>query len=117
MDTLYLNPETWDLEIDAQRNIAKAGSPYAMAQDVATECRLYKGEYLFDTTQGIPYGNILGDKFNKVYFEAQLERAALAVPNVVKAAAFTKIESKGLRKIGGYIKVTDNENREIEIGI
>ena len=117
MDTLYLNPETWDLEIDAQRNIATAESPYARAQDVATECRLYKGEYLFDTTQGIPYGNILGDKFNKVYFEAQLERAALAVPNVVKAVAFTKIESKGLRKIGGYIKVTDNENREIEIGI
>ena len=36
MNTLFLNPATWDLMVDAEGNIAMAEAPYSTAQDVAS---------------------------------------------------------------------------------
>ena len=36
MNTLYLDPQSWDLVLDAAGNIAMAKGPYAKAQDVAS---------------------------------------------------------------------------------
>ena len=44
MNTLYLDPQSWDLVLDAAGNIAMAKDPYAKAQDVASACRLFSGE-------------------------------------------------------------------------
>lgn len=52
MTTLKLNG-SWDLELDATGDMI-ATDQY-LAQDVASACRTFKGEYIFDTDYGIPY--------------------------------------------------------------
>ena len=54
MNTLYLDPQSWDLVLDTAGNIALAKDPYAKAQDVASACRLFAGELYDDTEKGIP---------------------------------------------------------------
>ena len=61
MKTLLLDRTQWDLVQDANGNIALATEPYARAQDVASACRLFRGELWYDTAAGIPYfEDILG---------------------------------------------------------
>jgi len=55
MDTLFLNPDTWDLVVDAHNNIAVAANPYALAQDAASEIKTFSSECYYDTAKGIPY--------------------------------------------------------------
>ena len=54
MNTLYLDPQSWDFVLDAAGNIAMAKDPYAKAQDVSSACRLFAGELYYDTEKGIP---------------------------------------------------------------
>jgi hypothetical protein len=104
-DTLLLAQDTWDLVLDASGNIARASAPYAMAQDVASACRVFAGELWYDTTQGVPYNNILAQRPPLQYINAQLERAALTVPGVVKARCI--ISGFTGRKMSGQIQITD----------
>jgi len=83
MDTLYLDPETWDLVVDSYSNIAVASSPYAVAQDVASECLLWHGEARYDTSKGIPYEpSILGELPPPAKLISWFKSAAEGVPEV-----------------------------------
>jgi hypothetical protein len=53
--SLLLDTTTWDLCLDANRNIAIAADPYALAQDVSCAIRTFLAEVWYDETQGIPY--------------------------------------------------------------
>jgi hypothetical protein len=107
MDTLYLRPDTWDLELDISGNIALASAPYALAQDAASACRTFLGEVYYDTTQGIPYWQqILGHWPALTLVKSQLVAAAMTVPDVVSAQAF--ITGIIDRKLTGQIQVTDS---------
>lgn len=94
MNTLLLNPGSWDLVIDAGGNIAMATDPYSLAQDAASAIKLFLGEYWYDTTIGVPYNpNILGSNPGVPppsipYLKSQFITAALTVPEVVKARVF-----------------------------
>jgi hypothetical protein len=104
--TLLLDRTTWDLLTDASGNIAMATTPYATAQDVASVCRLFSGEYWYDTTLGLPYfTNILGQQISVSYLKTQYEAAALTVPNVATA----KFIASGIssRMLTGQIQATD----------
>lgn len=104
MDTLYLDPETWDLTADSYGNIAVASSPYATAQDVASECRLWAGEARYDATKGIPYeGSILGELPPPAKLIGWYKDAAEGVPGVEKA---TVILDYGNRRLSGEIQCT-----------
>lgn len=106
MNTLLLNPDSWDLLLDASGNIAMASEPYAVAQDVASAIRLFSGELYFDTTQGIPYfDQILGHNPTLGYIKAQVEAAALTVPSVVSAQA--TVTQYANRNISGQVLVID----------
>lgn len=97
----------WDLVLDAQGNIAVASEPYALAQDAASECRLFAGEAFYDTGRGIPYwGQILGLRPPLSLVRAYLVQAALLVPGVVKAAAFFSGFTD--RQLTGQVQVTDS---------
>lgn len=105
MNTLLLGLNTWDLTVDAMGNIAMATDPYAPAQDAASACRLFQGELWYDTTQGIPYfQRILGTFPPASYVRAQLEAAALTVPEVITAQAF--LTSFVNRNLGGQVQLT-----------
>ena len=97
-DTLFLNPATWDLCADLNGNIAVASTPYSTAQDIASACRLFLGELWYNTDAGVPYfENILGQQPSLSYIQAQLQAAALTVPNVATATvALTGVVNRGL---------------------
>ncbi|MDE3023121.1 MAG: hypothetical protein KGI54_14945 [Pseudomonadota bacterium] len=96
-NTLLLDTQLWDLCKDASGNIAMASEPYAIAQDVASAIKLFLGELWYDTTKGIPYfENILGQQPNTGYIKAQIEKAALTVPNVTSARCLSLAFSNGV---------------------
>jgi hypothetical protein len=104
-DTLLLNPATWDLVVDANRNIAIAQPPYSQAQSAANAIRLFEGEYYYDTTQGVPYWQeILGHWPPVSLMKARFNAAALTVPFVTSATTF--IDSIQDRRPSGQVQVT-----------
>src|SRR5487761_1929154 len=105
MDTIYLTPE-WGMTVDVAGNIAMATSEYAIAQDVASACRLFSGELYYDTLKGIPYLTaILGKRPSRALVSNYFETAALTVPEVV--AAQTVGLSLSNRNLTGSIEVID----------
>ncbi len=105
MQTLLLNPQTWDLMVDAGGNIAVASEPYALAQDVASACRLFQGELWYDKTQGVPYWQILGQLPPLQFVKNSYVTAALSVPGIVAAVCY--ITGLVNRVISGQVQTTD----------
>lgn len=104
--TLLLDRSAWDLALDAKGDIALASEPYSLAQDVASECRLYEGECYYDTTRGIPYpGTILGQMQPVQILKQKLIAAAELVPGVTDVKVF--LTSPGSRTIGGQVQFKD----------
>lgn len=113
--TVLLNPQTWDLMIDASRNIAVAAEPYALAQDAASAIRLFQGEDYYDTTRGIPYWEqILGHWPTISIMKSYFNRAALTVPGVLQARSF--IDSIQDRRPSGQVQITDKAGNFSTVG-
>lgn len=122
-NTLLLDQTTWDLTVDAAGNIAMAAPPYALAQDVSCQCKLFKGELYYDTTQGVPYfqsgapspnaaagqQNILGALPPLQFVKAQYVAAAKLVPGVVAAVCY--VTSIVNRVLSGQVQSTDTAGR------
>jgi hypothetical protein len=106
MDTLFLTPDSWDLTLDVNGNIAVANAPYSLAQDAASACRTFLGEVYYDTTQGVPYWQqILGHFPTLQLVKSKLVAAAETVPGVASAQVF--ISSVEDRQLRGQVQVTD----------
>lgn len=106
MQTLLLNPTTWDLTVDVSGNIAVASDPYSMAQDAASEIKTFAGEVYYDTTIGVPFWtSILGKLPALSLVKAKFVAAALRVPGVVAAQVF--ISSFRDRILSGQVQITD----------
>ncbi len=104
MNTLLLDPISWDLILDVNGNIAVAAEPYALAQDAASACRTFLGEVFYDTTMGVNYGAILGKRPSTAFLKAQFVEAALTVPDVATAKCFiTGIQG---RTVSGQVQIT-----------
>ena len=104
--TLMLDPSTGDLTYTSAGDIAIASPPYALAQDAASECKVFLGECYYDTLRGIPYfQQILGFTPPLSLVRSYLVQAALRVPGVVKANAF--FTSFTHRRLSGQVQVTD----------
>lgn len=106
MDTLFLNPDTWDLMVDVDGNIAVASSPYAIAQDVASACRLWRGEARYDTTREIPYEtSLLGEQPLQSLVASWFETEAETVPEVDSVQVIPSFDREK-RQMGGQILIT-----------
>lgn len=114
MKTLLLDQSRWDLVLDAAGNVAVASDPYAIAQDVASAVRTFRGECWLDTTVGVPYfSEVLGQSPPVQLLQSLIEQAALTVPEVVKAAAtITAFEG---RKVSGNVQVTTSSGTTIPV--
>ena len=107
MDTIYLNPNTWDLTLDASGNIALANEPYSLAQDAASAIMTFIGEVYYDSTLGIPYfDQILGHLPPIEYIRAEFVAAAKTVPDVIAARVF--FSSITNRQLSGQVQVTNS---------
>ncbi len=106
--TLYVDPTTWDLEIDASGNIATASGRYQLAQDAASAIKTFLGEVWFDNTLGVPYmTDILGQSPTLEVLKARLQAAALTVPGVTSATVV--ITSTSNRTIQGQVQITGSD--------
>ena len=105
MQTLLLDPATWDLVLDSSANIAVASDPYSMAQDAASEIRTFQGEDYYDTAHGVPYWTlILGKAPPLALMKQKFVAAAMLVPGVVSAKCF--IASLIDRALTGQVQIT-----------
>jgi len=110
MDTLLLDPASWDLLLDSHGNVALAAKPYAIAQDVASAVKLFQGELYYDQAKGVPhFQSILGAGQSPLFLAAQLEAAALTVPEVVDAQCSDI--SYADRRASGNLRVIDADGR------
>lgn len=104
--TLLLDPETWDLVLDAAGNIASVSAPYAIAQTAANALRTFLGEPWYNTAQGVPYWQaILGRPASLPAATAALQAAALTVQGVTAAAVV--LDAVAERTLSGVVYVTD----------
>ncbi len=105
-NTLLLDTVTWDLVADANGNIAMAQEPYALAQDAASACKLFKTELWYDQTQGVPYWqSILGVMPPLALLKASYETAAQSVPDVQSVKVFIATITRD-RIVTGQVQVT-----------
>lgn len=105
--TLLLDRTFWDLCIDVNGNIAVATLPYAAAQDAASACRLFQGEYWYDTTIGIPYfEQILGQTPPINLVRSQMQEAADSVPAVGTGNSQVYFSSIASGQLSGQVQVT-----------
>ena len=115
MDTLFLVPDTWDLAVDAAGNIAVATLPYSAAQDVASACRLWLGEALYDTTKGIPYkAGILGKMPPPSLLTDWYQEQCLTVPDIAEAVPVLQYENRNLT---GQLLLTLNDGTVINVNV
>ena len=114
--TILLDPDTWDLTVDAHGNIAVAVPPYALSQDVASAIKLFFSELWYDKTKGIKYfEDIFGKRPPIELVKKYMEDAALSVPGVVEANVVITISAS--RVITGYIEFVDEEGIKNSITI
>lgn len=105
MNTLLLDRTVWDLVLDAAGNIAMASNPYAVAQDVASAIRLFKGELFYNKAPGVPYWqDILGYRPPLALVREYVQKAAMTVPEV--AGAVCTITDFTDRNLTGYVEIT-----------
>ncbi len=108
--TILLDAIAWDLALDVNLNIAMASPPYACAQDVASEIRLFQGDDYYDTTHGVPYWQqVLGRWPPMSLFKSYMITAALLVPGIVKAKVF--LSSFQNRVLLGQVVTLDVDNQ------
>lgn len=113
MSTLYLDPTTWDLVVDANRNIALATAPYEQAQSVANACRLWRGEAPYNSNRGIPYETeILGKLPSQRSLAGWYEGEAITVPKVASANAILQYQN---RTLTGQIQCTLDDGTVINV--
>jgi hypothetical protein len=118
MNTLLLDVDLWDLTLDAFGNIAVAAAPYAIAQDVASACRVVLGEVYYDDILGVDYfGKLFGLTPPAAVFQEQFVTQALTVPLVVAATCIIESYNATTREATGQIIFTDSNNQTQTLGI
>jgi len=116
MRTLFLLPETWDIELDSSGNIAVASDIYQQSQDVASACRTFSRDLYYDQDAGIPYfDQVLGQYgYPLSLFKMNLEEAAKSIPGVVSASAQLRLSG---RVASGSILFTNEDSQTGQINL
>jgi hypothetical protein len=116
--TLLLDVGLWDLTLDANGNIAVAGPPYSLAQDVASACRTVLGEVYYDTTIGVDYfGQLFGKTPPLSVLQEQFVQAALTVPGVTGATCVIASVDVANRTIKGQVQFVDVDGNSTSVSI
>jgi hypothetical protein len=103
-DTLLLDVGTWDITLDASNNIAVATAPYSVAQDMSSQCRQWRGEYIFDQSAGVPLSSILGESPSLALVKSDFSTAAAQVPGTSNVVCF--ISAVKDRNVQGQVQAT-----------
>lgn len=114
--TLFLMPNTWDLELDNNGNIAIATSTYQQAQDVCSACRTMVQDMYYQQSQGIPYlEKILGQgTYSLALYRQQLYDAAMSVDGVTSATVTLSLSN---RELSGTIQFKNTQDETVTINL
>lgn len=108
--TLLLN-DKWDIQVDANGNIATVDAEYGIAQNAANAVRLFTDDAYFDRLKGIPHYKIeLGQKPlpARSTLNNRIRKAVMAVDGVQDAEVTLEFD-KETRVYGGEVMIiTDN---------
>ena len=99
-----------DTYLDDNNNIAMVSDINSVAQTVSNAVSLWLGEYQFDTTIGIPWGNILGQPVNRLLLNSQIQTAVLTVPYVTDIISINYTFDDLNRKTTITVTYNTNEN-------
>lgn len=117
-DTIFLNPETWDLDIDAKGCIAIASTPWAQAQNAASACRVWLGECALNTTVGVPYEQaVLGYRPSLSQIGGWFETAAESAVGVAQAVPILQYGGNATRGVTGQIQLTLSDGTNLDVAI
>lgn len=95
----------WDLMLDDMGNLATISGGIETAQAVATSCRVWRGEMIYDTTRGVPYkSEVFGVVPNFSMIETYLENEAKRIENVNSITV--NMDSFNNRRLTPDIQVT-----------
>ena len=115
MNTLLLDPKTWDLMIDGSKNIAMASDPYSQAQDAASAIKTFAGECYYNTTLGTPYWEtVFGLAPPLSLMKSYFVDAALTVPGTARAVCY--IDSFVDRKVTGQVQIINDADQVAAVG-
>jgi len=109
MKSIFLNPNDWDLTLDAASNIAACTDPYRMAQDVSCAIKIFVGELYFDNDWGV-------SRFETPVLpllQKQYEDLALTVSGITSAQCIINSIDRANRKAVGYVIL----NNDIQVAI
>ena len=87
MRALALDLTTGDLAISAGR-LQLVNDTDAVRQKLQMRLRLWAGEWFADTSVGIPFASILGQKASQLFAETTLRRAITTCPGVAALESF-----------------------------
>lgn len=105
--TLLLDLTDWDLCLDSSGGIAVASPPYAVAQDVASACKLFRGEAYYDTSIGVPYfQQILGKLPPINLVKTLIATEAARVPGCNNPVVY--LSALAGRNLTGQVQFTDD---------
>lgn len=111
MNTLLLDIATWDLMVDTSGNIASVDNPYSIAQDVASEVRVFLGEMWYDVTRGVPYQqSILGQMPSPQFMKTKFIAAGMVTPEVDSIVCYLSGITDS-RQLTGQLQITDDRRR------
>ena len=113
--SLFIDPNTWDLAVDIDGNIAVADEDYRIAQDCSCAVRTFKPEVYFDMSYGIPYtAQILGQRPPLQLVKKRYEDLAKTVTSVADArCTLTGVNN---RVLTGFITLTTTSGGNLDIG-
>lgn len=77
-----------DLYLDAQNNIAIVRDINAVLQDCEHAMKMLLGEAIYDQEKGIPYMQLVFDRYNATAFEGYARQNLEAVPGVIQVQKF-----------------------------
>ena len=116
--TLFLDPDSWDLTLDAGGHIATTSGAndeaYGIAQNVANAVRLFTRDAFYDPDRGLPHFLMeLGAAPDLSVVRSRIRRAALAVDGVADAV----VDITGItdRVMEGRISLTTDAGETVDV--
>lgn len=113
--SLFLLPNTWDLVLDNNGNIATCSDIYEQAQAICTACRTMIKDMYYQQSEGIPYlEEIMGQHtYSLALYRQQLQDCALSVDGVVSADVNLTLGTDNV--LSGTITFTNSEDQTLTI--
>lgn len=103
-----------DTYLDDEKNIAFIFGVDSVSQTVQNAISLWKGEYQYNITLGIPWLNILGNPLNKLLINTYIRNAVLNVNYVTKIISIDYIQNNIDRKVNVIVKY-ENTQKTVSI--